>query len=274
MTTNQTIDGVPRDFVREGRYIVVKPDCEDDLRTGRLRNYIEEMCFHTPDCVVVEADWPEYEKVWGMIEARVTGRPTELDVAKATIDHLRDDLEETRLLAADQLLKINRLQARISDLEAAQPQGDPVVLMELVENKIYGGMHIAKWNNPGGLKEGFHRLYAEQPAPVAVDTLKEDLAHDTGYRNGVMHGYKLATEGSEDDYQKCVSRLTSEINAGRRYAKAARAAVVMPSVADMRGLVTKASREADLIPGANYYTAAELSAEYVVSEIARLNPSL
>lgn len=124
----QTIDGVPREFVREGRYIVVKPDYEDDLRTERLRNYIEEMCFHTPDCVVVEADWPEYEKVWGMIEARVTGRQTELDSALATIAHLRDDLDGTRLLAADQLLKINRLKARISELEAAQPQAEPVAL--------------------------------------------------------------------------------------------------------------------------------------------------
>ena len=50
---------------------------------------------------------------------------------------------------------------------AAQRQGEPAVLMELVENKIYGGMHIAKWDNPGGLKEGFHKLYAEQPEPVA-----------------------------------------------------------------------------------------------------------
>ncbi|WLD64721.1 hypothetical protein [Pseudomonas sp. OVF7] len=49
-----------------------------------------------------------------------------------------------------------------------QHQGVPVVLMELVENKTYGGMHIAKWDNPGGLKEGSHRLYAEQPTPVAV----------------------------------------------------------------------------------------------------------
>lgn len=71
------------EFKREGRYIVVKPDCEDSLRTERLRNYIDEMCFHTPDCVVIEADWPEYEPVWRMIERRVTGdssneRPVEV----------------------------------------------------------------------------------------------------------------------------------------------------------------------------------------------------
>lgn len=96
--TNQTIDGVPREFVREGRYIVVKPDYEDDIRTERLRNYIEEMCFHTPDCVVVEADWPEYEPVWRMIEARVIGNPTELDAAKATISQLHGLVAELRSL--------------------------------------------------------------------------------------------------------------------------------------------------------------------------------
>lgn len=98
MTTNQTIDGVPHEFVREGRYIVVKPDYEDDIRTERLRNYIEEMCFHTPDCVVVEADWPEYEPVWRMIEARVIGNPTELDAAKATISKLHGLVAELRSL--------------------------------------------------------------------------------------------------------------------------------------------------------------------------------
>lgn len=125
MTNNPTIGGVSREFVREGRYIVVKPDCEDSLRTERLRNYIEEMCFHTPDCVVVEADWPEYEPVWKMIEARVAGKPSELDAARATIEHLRNDLDGTRTHASDLRLKINnqkstiaRLEARITQLES------------------------------------------------------------------------------------------------------------------------------------------------------------
>ena len=117
-TNNPTIDGVSREFVREGRYIVVKPDCEDSLRTERLRNYIEEMCFHTPDCVVVEADWPEYEPVWKMIEARISGNPSELDAARATIEHLRNDLEGTRIHAADLRLKINSQQSTIARLEA------------------------------------------------------------------------------------------------------------------------------------------------------------
>lgn len=68
-----------------------------------------------------------------------------------------------------------------------------------------------------------------RPSPVAADAFKGDLAHDTGYRRGLVHGYKLGVRGSEDDYQKRFSRLTSEINAGRRAAQQpAPVAVVMP----------------------------------------------
>ena len=48
-------------------------------------------------------------------------------------------------------------------------------------------MHIAKWDNPGGLKEGFHKLYAEQPAPVAV-ALPERLVMTDG-----LHTYEYVT---------------------------------------------------------------------------------
>lgn len=58
-----------------------------------------------------------------------------------------------------------------------------------------------------------------QSAEIAGMDRKSDLSHDTGYRNGVMHGYKLAVEGSEEEYQKCVNRLTSDINSERREIK-------------------------------------------------------
>ena len=50
---------------------------------------------------------------------------------------------------------------------ASEPRGVPVVCVELVENKIHGGMHIVKWDNLGKLKQGIHKLYAEQPEPAA-----------------------------------------------------------------------------------------------------------
>lgn len=49
-------------------------------------------------------------------------------------------------------------------------------------------------------------------------------------------------------------------------------AVVLPSPAELRALVTEAARDSDLIAGANYYTAAELAANYMLSKIKELNP--
>ncbi len=51
-------------------------------------------------------------------------------------------------------------------------------------------------------------------------------------------------------------------------------AVVLPDQKTVSALVTKAARQADLIHGANYFTAAEIAAESVIDELKRLNPSL
>lgn len=181
---NQTIDGVSREFVREGRYIVVKPDYEDDIRTERLRNYIEEMCFHTPDCVVVEADWPEYEPVCRMIEARVIGNPTELDAAKATISQLQGLVAELRaLLDAPAKAEFSIPDCPdcacvqdgqclcIPSKPAAQRQGEPVAWLDQVSGAIV--THKLK---PLLCEQGFEiPLYAEQPVPVAVTLSAEEI---------------------------------------------------------------------------------------------------
>jgi len=48
--------------------------------------------------------------------------------------------------------------------------------------------------------------------------------------------------------------------------------VALPTTQELRELVTKSAREADLIPGANYYTAAELAAGALFEKIKELNP--
>lgn len=53
-------------FKREIRYHVIK------LKTGK-----------PVDCVVVEADWPEYEIVWQMIQDRIEGKPNAIAAAHA-----------------------------------------------------------------------------------------------------------------------------------------------------------------------------------------------
>lgn len=71
MTTNK----IP--FEREDRYIVIKIShlhCADALinvaRELTLRNFLDAQEIIPVEAVVVEADWPEYEPVWKMIEAR------------------------------------------------------------------------------------------------------------------------------------------------------------------------------------------------------------
>jgi hypothetical protein len=68
------------EFQREDRYIVIK---RSDLKKVPVayRSHLVDPMFsllsHLPrrEFVVVESDWPEFEPVWRMIEARVTGTP-------------------------------------------------------------------------------------------------------------------------------------------------------------------------------------------------------
>jgi len=46
------------------------------------------------ECVVVESDWPEYEIVWGMLEARIEGRPNQITALQARIAELEAALTE------------------------------------------------------------------------------------------------------------------------------------------------------------------------------------
>lgn len=72
-------------FKREERYIVLKiSDVEsafnvvlkDRLESMQyiVNNYRRDMDKVPLQCVVVEHDWPEYEKVWKMIEKRMADK--------------------------------------------------------------------------------------------------------------------------------------------------------------------------------------------------------
>lgn len=88
-----------QNFKRENRYIVFKAkdlECLDtfsqfvlselckrvaEVRTQRGKDGLE--------CVVIESDWPEYETVWKMIEARMTGNAAASDVDEDTAKRFR-----------------------------------------------------------------------------------------------------------------------------------------------------------------------------------------
>lgn len=57
-------------FVREERYIVVKRKGLDRRDEEIIRGTLGQLSVPIIECVVVESDWPEYESVWSMIEAR------------------------------------------------------------------------------------------------------------------------------------------------------------------------------------------------------------
>lgn len=96
---------------REDRYIVIKKsDLKAAVKSGRLNpedlDFINNIQASLTtqrfvdgksdlECVVVESDWPEYEKVWSMIEDRVDGfgaKPSleELERKAALFDQIRD----------------------------------------------------------------------------------------------------------------------------------------------------------------------------------------
>ncbi|WP_247842552.1 hypothetical protein [Pseudomonas sp. MWU12-3103b] len=62
-------------FKREERYIVVKLKHLAAQQRAPLVNFLLTNGIPKVDCAVVEADWPEYEPVWQMIERRMTGQP-------------------------------------------------------------------------------------------------------------------------------------------------------------------------------------------------------
>ena len=82
---------VEAEFQREERYIVVKLDYLTEGQEFQIKRFLATKC-EQPDrkYAVIEDDWPEYETVWAMIEARCTGNPA------PSYQALTQQLEEAR----------------------------------------------------------------------------------------------------------------------------------------------------------------------------------
>lgn len=88
-----------KQITREDRFIVLKRKHLSPVQERELRSYFREQDVPTTECLVVESDWPEYETVWKMIEARITGRSAD-DI----------DLNERCSTIADQVVPRYRVQ--------------------------------------------------------------------------------------------------------------------------------------------------------------------
>lgn len=69
MSANPHVELKP--FEREERYIVIKRKHLTNGHEAFIRGYLEQIGVGIVEGAVVERDWPEYETVWSMIEARV-----------------------------------------------------------------------------------------------------------------------------------------------------------------------------------------------------------
>lgn len=89
------------DFNREDRYIVIKRKDLNVVPFAALQSFLEHLgalasFLPQREFVVVESDWPECEQVWRMIEARVTGQPSDLERLEAEAQALREEVAALR----------------------------------------------------------------------------------------------------------------------------------------------------------------------------------
>lgn len=126
------------EFVKEMRYYVIKVSdavtfsdaAKEGLNTALYAAQIVRKLRGASalECVVVESDWPEYEVVWDMIQARVEGRPNRIAALEAQvaehegeIDRRKKAWDDNWILqmnhAAKYLDQIGELSARVTLLQ-------------------------------------------------------------------------------------------------------------------------------------------------------------
>ncbi|MCG7598371.1 hypothetical protein MHM84_01065 [Halomonas sp. McH1-25] len=74
------------EFQREERYIVVKISDIPPGETPWLRRKLQAAQIPTRECVVVEADWPIYEKTWDAVQRMAERKPQLAEELYALLD--------------------------------------------------------------------------------------------------------------------------------------------------------------------------------------------
>ena len=122
------------EFKREDRYLVFKlSDVERHLTPGERQQLARlaevqrvgrsESGKPLLECVVVEADWPEYEQTWNAIEARVTGAKAQ----SAERGRVVGDAAQEKVVKMNSL--ISRLQRPGYDLQKEQAIQEAIVML-------------------------------------------------------------------------------------------------------------------------------------------------
>jgi len=158
MTTNQTIDGVPRELLER---------CARELSTGTgpaPKNRAQELR------ALLDASANSALKGLEAWQSGRDGMRQERDEALGKVETLKSDNakladDRTRLSTELEILR-PAYRSVLAQLDAAQPQGEPVAVFE-IDHTGYRCKVILdplKQFPPNGTK-----LYADQPAPVAVE---------------------------------------------------------------------------------------------------------
>lgn len=174
---------------------------------------------------------------------------------------------------------IAKMEARIAELEAiAKPathhQDDGPTLV--AQHRAFISGELEELTDQASDFQG--RAYAlglargrlEVVAKSQGEPVSDLIALDRSYRNGLMAGFQFGITADEKGYAACVSRYNADIQAAKAE-QSARVAVMLPGPEVLSMIVTRAARQADLIAGANYHTAAELAADALLFEITALN---
>ena len=204
------------EFHREDRYIVIKRTDMDkasgvSLRVfkGACRSLHDSMLINGAPArsfLVIEGDWPEYEPVWQMIEARMNGEPNALDAALAREAALREELERFKRDAEQDTTidERDRYHEMADSLALAISQHFRVEIGEhssmncpwSVELEVLNGAYVTDTD------EGRERAAIQQRLTDAEQKLGE--AYDWGYTDGqnCPNGYS-----DKADRDKCVAEL-------------------------------------------------------------------
>lgn len=97
------------EFQREERYIVLKLSRLPAREAAYLRAIQKDAIVES---VVVEADWPEYDLVWLMLENRMSGKPVPDFNAVRCVDELKhriSEFEDLLQLSLDSLCECRAL---------------------------------------------------------------------------------------------------------------------------------------------------------------------
>lgn len=203
-------------FKRDNRYIVMKlADVAAGIASGRITHNDQFQISAAAELldasradhgkqpltgVFVEADWPEYEIVWALIEARVNGNPqpdtphhngmmqlsNKLEAAERERDELRAG-RDTLQRAVDNLdAERDVLRAELARRDAAA--SEPVALQVLGDSGKWMDCRSREFAEAQGFVE-FRKLYTAAPPAVLPPEMKPEPEKYDVIDHGFIAGY-------------------------------------------------------------------------------------